>query len=212
VIFSSDNGPARASKPTAPALQHDTASGPGYGIGAAKGITGGRKGYKASLFEGGVGVPFIARWPGKIAAGKVDETSLISAVDLLPTFCEIAGAKLPASYKPDGVSQVDVLTGTPAPVRNTPLFWKAMAPWPAQKAKPDHWVSYAVVQQNWKLVTNRDGSHIELYDVAADPYEKTDLKAQKPEATAKLKKLLTDWQATLPEAPSGNVFSNLRKK
>ena len=95
VIFSSDNGPARAARPTELALMHDTATGAGYGIAAAKGITGGRKGYKAALFEGGIGVPFIARWPGKIAAGKVDDSSLISAVDLLPTFCEIAGAKLP---------------------------------------------------------------------------------------------------------------------
>ena len=102
VIFSSDNGPARASKPTKLDLNYDTATGAGWGIGAAKGITGGRKGYKGALFEGGIGVPFIARWPGKIAAGKVDEKSLISAVDLLPTFCELAGAELPESYTPDG--------------------------------------------------------------------------------------------------------------
>ena len=93
VIFSSDNGPARAASPTELTLMHDTATGAGYGIGAAKGITGDRKGYKAALFEGGIGVPFIARWPGKIGAGKVDNESLISAIDLLPTFCELAGAK-----------------------------------------------------------------------------------------------------------------------
>ena len=72
-----------------------------HGIGAAKGITGGRRAYKGALLEGGIGVPFIARWPGKIPAGKVDETSILSAVDLLPTFCELAGVKLPRSYKPD---------------------------------------------------------------------------------------------------------------
>ena len=91
VVFTSDNGPARSSRPVKLTLQHDTATGAGYGIGGAKGITGGRKGYKGALFEGGIGVPFIARWPGEIAEGKVDDTSLISAVDLLPTFCEIAG-------------------------------------------------------------------------------------------------------------------------
>ncbi len=89
VIFSSDNGPARAAGPTELELMHDTATGAGYGIGASRGVTGGRKGYKGALFEGGIGVPFIARWPGKIAAGSVDDTSLISAVDLLPTFCEL---------------------------------------------------------------------------------------------------------------------------
>ena len=95
VIFSSDNGPARAATPTEPQLMYDTATGAGYGIGAAKGVTGGRKGYKAALFEGGIGVPFIARWPGRIAAGKVDDTSLFSAVDLLPTFCQVAGCRPP---------------------------------------------------------------------------------------------------------------------
>ena len=90
---------------------YDTATGAGWGIAASKGITAGRKGYKAALFEGGINVPFIARWPGKIAAGKVDDSSLISAVDLLPTFCELAGAELPSSYSPDGVSQVRYTDG-----------------------------------------------------------------------------------------------------
>jgi len=106
VVFSSDNGPARAGRPTELALMHDTATGAGYGIGAAKGITGGRNGYKGALFEGGIGVPFIARWPGKVAADTIDKTSLMSAVDLLPTFCEVAGVKLPDDYSPDGLSQL----------------------------------------------------------------------------------------------------------
>ena len=76
VIFSSDNGPARSAKPTKLELTYDTATGAGWGSAASKGITGGRKGYKAALFEGGINVPFIARWPGKIAAGKIDDTSL----------------------------------------------------------------------------------------------------------------------------------------
>ena len=95
VIFSSDNGPARAGRGAKLESMYDSATGEGFNVAASKGITGGRKGYKAALFEGGVGVPFIARWPGKIAAGKIDRTSIFSAVDLLPTFCEIAGVKLP---------------------------------------------------------------------------------------------------------------------
>ncbi len=177
VIFSSDNGPARAARPTELTLQYDTATGAGWGIGASKGITGGRRGYKSSLFEGGIGVPFIARWPGKIAAGKVDEASLISAVDLLPTFCELAGVKLPADYDADGVSVVDVLKGEPMKKRQKPLFWKFGSRWPAQASKPNHWVSWAVVHGQWKLVANRDLSHVELFDITHDVTESNDLRS-----------------------------------
>lgn len=212
VIFSSDNGPARDSWNTDLGLMHDTATGAGYNIAAARGVTGGRKGYKAALFEGGIGVPFIARWPGKIAAGKVDSQSLMSAVDLLPTFCEIAEVSLPKGYTPDGLSQVATLKGKPYPQRNKPLFWKMGASWPPANARPDHWVAYAVVHENWKLVSNKDFSHLELYDIAADPYEKTDYRKERPEVVAQLQKLLEEWKATLPAKPTGDVFSSLREE
>ena len=212
VVFSSDNGPARASRPTELNLQYDTATGAGWGIAASKGITGGRKGYKSALFEGGIGVPFIARWPGKIAAGKVDETSMISAVDLLPTFCELAGANLPGDYHPDGVSQLAALLGKPTTTRNKPLFWKMQSGWPIQKARPYHWVSYAVVHENWKLLTNHDASYSELYDITADPYEKTDLSNANPEVVKKLVQQVDEWKATLPKSPSGDVFSSERSQ
>ena len=212
VIFSSDNGPAKAAKPTDLTLQYDTATGAGWGIGAAKGITGGRRGYKASLFEGGIGVPFIVRLPGKIESGKVDKVSLISAVDLLPTFCELADAKLPDSYQPDGVSIVSALKGKQMAKRNKPLFWKIGANWPASKAKPDHWVSWAVVHDRWKLLANRDLSHIELYDIANDVKESRDLKKVQSDVTAAMVSKLKEWQATLPATPTGKVFSKLRDK
>ena len=191
---------------------HDTATGAGYGIGASRGVTGGRKGYKGALFEGGIGVPFIARWPGKIAAGSVDDTSLISAVDLLPTFCELGGVKLPGSYSPDGLSQVAALMGKGNAKREKPLFWKMNSAWPARESRPHHWVSYAIVDQNWKLVTNNDSSYVELFDIAADPYEKTDLKEREPEVVTQLLKKLADWKATLPSKPTGKVFSAERSQ
>jgi N-acetylgalactosamine-6-sulfatase len=210
VIFSSDNGPARAAGPTELGLQYDTATGAGWGIAAAKGTTGGRRGYKASLFEGGIGVPFIARWPGKIAAGKVDQVSLISAVDLLPTFCELAGVELPAGYRPDGVSQVETLAGREVPSREKPLFWKASSPWPAPKNRPEHWVSFAMVQQHWKLVANKDRSHLELFDLGVDPYEKSDLSAEHPKVVTEMRRDLEAWIAGLPAQPNPKLFSELR--
>ncbi len=210
VIFSSDNGPARAARPTELALMYDTATGAGFGIAASKGITGGRKGYKGALFEGGIGVPFIARWPGKIAADTIDDQSLISAVDLLPTFCELAGVVLPDSYRPDGISQVSTLMGKASPLRSKPLFWKMNSAWPARPTQPYHWVSYAVVQDNWKLVANQDSSYVELYDLATDAYENSDVRQGHPEVVTRLLQQLSDWKQTIPSQPTGNVFSQER--
>lgn len=212
VIFSSDNGPARSQPGTPLKMMHDTATGDGYNVAAAKGITGGRKGYKASLFEGGVGVPFIARWPGHISPGIIDKSSFFSAVDLLPTFCEIAGVKLPEDYSPDGVSQVSTFKGKGKAIRKKPVFWKTVAPWPARKAKPDHWVSFAIVSEHWKMVTNKKGDYVELYDLINDPLEKVNLKDKNPNTVTQLKKMLSDWRNTLPKKPTGKVFSKLRKK
>lgn len=212
VIFSSDNGPARAANPTELTLMHDTATGAGYGIGAARGITGGRKGYKSALFEGGIGVPFIARWPGKIEADQIDATSMISAVDLLPTFCEIAEVKLPSDYQPNGVSQLKPLLGEPTTGRIKPLFWKMQSPWPISKDRPYHWVSYVVVKDQWKLLTNRDVTYTELYDLATDPLEQTDLTEQHATVKQELLQELAEWRQTLPRKPSGNVFSNERRQ
>jgi arylsulfatase A-like enzyme len=211
VIFSSDNGPARGSPNSPIALSYDSATGPGYGIGAAKGITGGRRAFKGALMEGGIGVPFIARWPGKIAAGKVDKTSVMSAVDLLPTFCELGNVKLPKSYKPDGMSQVPALMGKGNKLRKKPIFWRMSAPWPASESKPDHWVAYAVVYEQWKLVLNKDQSHAELYDLVRDPLESEDLAEKNSETVNRLKALLQEWLSSIPAKPTGNVFSSLRE-
>ncbi|NND07631.1 MAG: sulfatase-like hydrolase/transferase [Saprospiraceae bacterium] len=211
VIFSSDNGPARAVGTAQLKTYHDTATGVGYNIAGSKGTTGGRRGYKAALFEGGIGVPFIARWPGKIKAGAIDTVSLLSAVDLLPTFCEIAEVELPGTYKPDGVSQVSTLKGNPYPSRTKPLFWKMGGNWPINERKPDHWVSYAVVDENWKLVANRDLSYVELYDITQDVYEENDLKEENTFTVSNLIEQIRGWKNTLPGGASTKLFSKERQ-
>ena len=123
VIFSSDNGPENTGPPSRRNVD-DESTGPGLGSFASVGTTGGHRGRKRSLLQGGIGVPFIARWPGKIAAGKIDDTTPITAVDLLPTFCDIAGVELPEGYVPDGVNQLPALLGTPGSQRKKPIFWQ----------------------------------------------------------------------------------------
>tara|TARA_B100000925_G_scaffold291136_1_gene278202 strand:+ start:4399 stop:5847 length:1449 start_codon:yes stop_codon:yes gene_type:complete len=212
VVFSSDNGPARGAPDAPLTLGYDSATGLGYGIGAAKGITGGRRAFKGALLEGGIGVPFIARWPGKVPAGKVDETSILSAVDLLPTFCELAGVQLPSTYHPDGLSQVKALMGQGESIRSKPLFWRIGASWPPRDSKPDHWVAYAVVDRQWKLCLNRDRDFFELFDLTKDPLESKDLSKSNPKVVKRLSDLLDDWLSSLPGKPSGRVFSNLRNQ
>ena len=213
VIFSSDNGPARGRAGAELKLSYDTATGAGYGIAASKGITAGRKGYKAALFEGGINVPFIVRWPGEVAPDKVDNTSMISAVDLLPTLCEIAGAKLPATLKPDGISQLAALRGQSKPGRSKPLFWKVVG----RRGKPGapdafHWVDYCVVDDQWKLLVDEASSYVELYDIVSDPYEKADLKDRHSDVVRGLRQNLETWKASLPASPDPRSFSSLRSK
>ncbi len=211
VIFSSDNGPARAGGSTELGLMFDTATGAGFNLGAAKGITGGRKAYKGALFEGGIGVPFLARWPGRIGAGEVNENSMISAVDLLPTFCELAGAGLPDGYQPDGVSQLAALTGEAVVEgRDKPLFWKMKASWPTPETRPYHWVSYAVAHKQWKLLASEKLEHVELYDIVTDPLEKNNVKEAHPEAVSALLEKLAAWKKELPDGPDPKCFSELR--
>ena len=106
---------------------------------------------------------------------------------------------------------METLKGRGRSLREKPLFWKTLAPWPARKAKPDHWVSYAVVHLNWKLVASRDLEYVELYDLVMDPLEMNDLKEKHPGVIKDLKEKLRQWQSSLPARPSGKVFSNLRK-
>ncbi len=66
------------------------------------------------------------------------------------------------------------------------------------------------MHDRWKLLSNEDGKHFELYDLADDPLEKRDLSGQKPQVVTVLKQKLEEWKATLPDKPSENCFSEER--
>lgn len=208
VIFSSDNGPARGAENTKLEVYYDTATGWGYGIAASKGVTGGRRGYKASLLQGGIGVPFLVRWPAKVPAGRVDDRSLISAVDLLPTFCALAGVKLPEDYIPDGLDQSPTLMGKPYLKREKALYWKR----DSSKGSADHWPDLVMMKDNWKLLYNSRSKRTELYKFPQDVYEKNDLSDQHPEIVATMRKELLEYDGSLPTQPNPNCFSSLRVK
>ena len=105
------------------------------------------------------------------------------------------------------VSQVSVLLGKSDLGRKKPLFWKASSPWPAPKNRPYHWGSYAVVDGPWKLISNTDLSHVELYAITKDQKESSDCSAEHPEVVNLLKGRIQEWQQTLPpEARRPGLF------
>lgn len=179
VIFSSDNGPAN------------------YPPAKIAGSTGGLKGRKTEIFEGGVNVPFIVRWPGHVNAGKVDHRSVLSAVDLLPTFCELANQKLPANYQPDGESFTPIFQNLPLN-RTKPLFWE----WNFSTKNPNlpnSWVYLAVRSGDWKLLANENRDRIEFYNISDDQFEKNNLASENSEKVNELFVLWDKWKSGLPD-------------
>ncbi len=155
VVFSSDNGPTWAGG----ADREFFAS------------SGGLRAGKATLYEGGVRVPMIARWPGVIAPGTT--TDHVSAFwDVLPTFAELAGSDPTELPEHDGISFAPTLLGSGDQPAHELLYWEH-----ARRMQ-------AVLFGNWKAVRPKPDAPVQLYDLAADPDESDDLAAARPEVAA----------------------------
>jgi arylsulfatase A-like enzyme len=178
VIFSSDNGPM-------PDFDNTRC--------------GGLRGRKASLYEGGTREPFIVRWPGKIPAGRVDQKTVINAVDFFPTFCKLTGATLPKNVKFDGEDLSESFFGKSV-VRKKPMFWeygginKAFVHPEGKNRSPNT----AMRESRWKLLVNDDGSHIELYDINADQNETQNVAEKNPKIAKRLTEAALQWRKAQP--------------
>ena len=162
----------------------------------------GLRGSKWSLYEGGIRLPFIVRWPGHVPAGRVDETTVLAAVDLLPSLCALGGAALPKDAPLDGEDLGAALLGQTV-ARQQPLFWeygRNAGPFIYPKGR-DRSPNLAVREGSWKLLVNADGSGAELYDLTADRAEARDLSAAKPEITQRLSEATLRGWKTLPAPP-----------
>lgn len=179
VIFSSDNGPLPTFNGTR---------------------AGGLRGSKLSLYEGGIRMPFAVRWPGHVPAEKVDETTLLGAVDLFPSLCAMAGVPVPKDTVLDGENMSRALTGSPA-LRVKSLFWEYGRNEKAFKFPQgrDRSAQVAVRDGKWKLLINADGSSAELYDLAADPLEAKNMVEQEKDVMERLSKMALDWRRSLPK-------------
>jgi N-acetylgalactosamine-6-sulfatase len=185
VIFSADNGPEDI------CIRNASHSGVGS--------PGPFRGRKRSLYEGGVRVPFILRWPGGGAAdGTVDNETPLCAVDLLPTFCALAGIADVDGIPLDGKDMSDAFRGIPRQ-RATPLMWE----W--RFRVHGHCIHrspmLAIRHGRWKLLLNPARDRVELYDIPADPMELDNRAAQHPDLVAALGEQVLAWQATLPGGP-----------
>jgi arylsulfatase A-like enzyme len=162
--------------------------------------TGGLRGSKLSLYEGGIRVPLIAWWPGHIPKGAVNEETILSALDFFPTLCEIAHAKPPAGYRSDGVDMSDALFGK-RPMRRQPLFFEYgrntnsfTFPRDSRNRSPN----VAIRDGKWKLLVNADGSGAELYDIVADPKETADVARENGQHVRRLTRAALAWRKSLP--------------
>lgn len=162
--------------------------------------SGGLRGSKLSLYEGGIRVPCIAWWPGRTPAARVNDGTVFAAVDFFPTLCAIGGAALPKSYTSDGEDLSRALLGD-TPLRTQPLFWEYgrnetsfAYPKDAEHRSPN----VAVRAGAWKLLVNADGAGAQLYDVVADREEAKNVAAEHPSVVARLSELALSWRKSLP--------------
>lgn len=180
VIFTSDNGPITAGGQDP---EFFDSNGP-------------LRDLKFTLREGGIRVPCLARWPGRIAPGST--TGFVSDfADMFPTFAELAGATPPAGL--DGVSIVPTLLDQPAKQKSRDHhYWEAA---PAQ----------ALRQGDWKVYRGAPNRTVELYNLAADIGETRDIAAEHPEIAARLEKLLTEAHVDSAAFPLAARHKNEKK-
>jgi N-acetylgalactosamine-6-sulfatase len=194
VLFASDNGPARPVDQ--PRSRSDGKKNPSRqnGLGSAGPLRGGKHG----IYEGGIRVPWIVRWPGRIASGKIMDREVIAGVDLLPTLCSIAGVDIDTSGL-DGEDVSDIWFGKERS-RRKDLFWISGSPGSPR----------AVLRRgDWKLCIMQNGAQ-ELYDLANDPGESRNVAADHPGILLEMGDAIDRWIGTLMPAPKWLIDAQRR--
>ena len=160
VFFSSDNGPA-----------HEGGAHPRFFQ-----SSGPLRGHKGSLYEGGIRVPLLVRWPGRIKPGASDLPAALW--DFLPTAAELAGTKAPAQT--DGISLLPTLLGQTQTNRHDFLYWESH----------QGGFQQAVRMGDWKALRLKPGQPLELYNLKSDPSERTNVAGQNPQVVARIEACL----------------------
>jgi uncharacterized sulfatase len=185
-------------------------NGPELGAGSA----GQLRGYKTMLYEGGIRSSLIAWGPGLMNqddTGKVNRKSIFSAVDLVPSILEIAKVAPPDDVEFDGEGLPNVLLGRARTSRSKPLFFRR---------PPDRDAFYgvadlpdlAVLENSWKLLCEYDGSDAQLYNLATDPAESSNVADQHPDVVTRLTDVLVAWHESMPPDNGANFVNRPRTK
>jgi arylsulfatase A len=190
VVFTSDNGGLHVPEGPQQKVTHNTP----YRAG---------KGY---LYEGGLRVPLIVRWPGQVTAGRTIDTPVITT-DWLPTLLELTGGKAPAGL--DGVSLAGLLTGTGKPA-DRPLYWH-LPHYTNQGSRP----SGAIRVGNLKLIEHYEDHSAELFDLSQDPAETSNRAERLPLETLTLRAQLDRWRVAVKaqeNTPNPKFDADLHRK
>lgn len=170
VVVTSDNG--------APA-----GSDHGYEFFRSNGIL---RGDKGTVYEGGIRIPLLVRWPGRVKAGTVSRYPT-AFFDVLPSLAEVAGVQVPG--KVDGISIVPELTRKGQPQRDF-LYWEHNVYDQQSGRLREESLLQAVRYGRWKAVRTKPGAPLELYDLAQDPGETADIAAKHADVVAKIEAYL----------------------
>lgn len=154
------------------------------------------RGYKNQVYEGGIRIPFLLQWKGKVPAGVVTE-EMAMGFDVHATALAAAGVKLPESTKLDGVDLLPFLTGETSDSPHDRLFWRSGK-------------SYAARIGNFKLVRQGDGEPM-LIDLAYDIGEEHDLAAEQPGKYAELKAAYEAWAKQMMDPKWENQDTRRRR-
>jgi arylsulfatase A-like enzyme len=151
------------------------------------------RGFKRGMYEGALRQAAFAWWPGTVAAGRVTDEPW-AFWDLLPTFAELGGAKLPNGYQMDGKSLVEFFKGGPVPKRES-FYWELHEGGAIQ----------AIRWETWKAVRPGPGKPVELYDLSKDLGERTDLASKHPDLVKKAEEMMHQARTPHPMWPDPSL-------
>lgn len=171
-------------------------NGPELGLGT----TGGMRGSKGNLYEGGIRLPLIVWSPRLLApdsVGKINGKTLVAAMDFAPSLLALAGVQSSKDIAFDGLDMSQALLGRSAAERSAPVMWCRPPDRPGPKGA---WPDLAVRDGNWKLLISRDRSRPELFDIVKDPNERTNLANERPDVTKRLADEVLAWDRSIQES------------